>query len=162
MRHKPTRAQRICRPAPIVHAPKPADVGLRPHVNDEGPTGANGQAPREQSKAERPKSTQPKSVPQGPIRIPRHCIGCGVPAVPWAVVAGIQHPLTGEIAWACDACAQRASDSDLFYQQLLTCIGSGVTLPEMRDAFARYGFDLPTTDAERARVMARVFGDPVA
>ena len=143
-------------------APRPAAVGLSPPGNDEGPNGAYGRAPKEQSKAEKPKSTQPKSAPQGPIRIPRHCIGCGVPTVPGALVVGIEHSVTGEIAWACKACAQRASDSDLFSQQLLACIGSGVTLPEMRDSFALYGFDMPTTDVERGRVMARVFGGPVA
>ena len=161
MRRKPThsRAQRICRPAPIVHAPKPADVGLSPPGNDEGPTGANGQAPREQSKAEKPKSTHRQPDAQDADRLAHDvalCVGCETrrPTPTPANSRSYQCPHTDRLVWVCLNCTARAEASSVYRRLLEICARTGASLVAVSKALAHRGIaEVPTTPAAVTRAI---------
>ena len=124
MRRKPihTRAQRAYRAVPIVHAPRPAAHGLSPSGNDKGPTGANGQAPKEQSEADDSKFTHRQPDAQHtPI-----CAACGVP---------VHSPnlAPGDIS-VCNACSTHVVGDPGTLAMLWACHDKGLTLAQAAHA----------------------------
>ena len=124
MRRKPThtRAQRICSAAPIVRAPRPAAVGLSPPGNDEGPTGANGQAFKEQSKSDDPKFTHRQTDAQ-------HTPICAA----WGVPVHSPNFATGDIS-VCNACSPHVDGDPGTLAILWACHDKGLTLAQAAHA----------------------------